>query len=187
MIQNNRTKILLIVIVILTIINIAAVATIFLKLQKHHADSFQFRPPLALDEDSIKNMPGPAFMMDEIGFDQEQRTAFRNSRMNFRKDAEPLFREIRELNAELIDEIANEDADTGRLASITNRIGSMHTRVKQLTVRHLQEVKLIATPEQQKQLRDFYRELITREGGPMEKSGKQYRYRHGQKRNNQFN
>lgn len=182
MIQNKRTKILLIVIVILTIINLAAVATIFLKLQQHHADPFAFHPPVALDDDSLQKMPGPAFMMDEIGFDQAQRAAFRNSRMNFRQDAEPLFREIRELNAELIDEIAKEDADSGRLTSISNQIGSLHARVKLLTVRHLQEVKLIATPEQQKLLRDFYRELISREGNPMEKSGMQYRYRHGQKR-----
>jgi hypothetical protein len=142
-------------------------------------------PPPSLSEegrDSAASLPGHAFLIDELGFNEAQQSAFHESKQQFRTDAKPLFAEIRQLNIRLIEEIVKESPDQSRLDEISVLTGTLHSKVKQLTIKHLLEVKAIATPQQQEKLVFFYRDLLSRESGQAGKGmGKQYR--HGQKRN----
>ncbi len=180
MIQNNRSRLFIMIVGVLTIVNLAAITTVVIHIRRFHANDF-FKPdPITVQNDSMVNARGPEFLFRELGFDEKQKTAFLDSRKSFRDDAQPLFQEIRKLNADLMDEIVKDEPDILKLEGISNQIGQLHARVKQLTNRHLLEVKSIATPDQKEKLGFFYRELINRDSGPMGK-GNQHRFRHGQR------
>lgn len=183
MIQNNRNRLILVIIGILTIINIAVLATMWVHVNRFHAE--EGMPPHSLPEesrDSAASLPGYAFLIDEMGFNEAQRSAFMESKKQFKAEAKPLFWEIRQLNTRLIEEIVKESPDQSRLDEISAQTGTLHSKVKQLTIKHLLEVKAIATPQQQEKLVFFYRDLLSRESGQAGK-GMGNQYRHGQKRN----
>jgi len=183
MVQNKRTRILLFVIVALTIINLAAVITIVFNVRKyHHALPDDFPAFGDSGRDTLDKSVRPGFLFRELGFDGDQREAFHESRMAFRERALPLFAEIRKLNNELADEITTKNPDTLKLQAISRQIGAIHVSLKLLTINHMREVKSIATPAQQEKLGLFYRDLLSRDGGPPGK-GMQHRYRHGANKN----
>ncbi|NTW24593.1 MAG: periplasmic heavy metal sensor [Lentimicrobium sp.] len=182
MIQNNRNRLILIVVGILTIINIAVLATMWVHVNRFHAKE-GMPPPIPLLEegrDSVAFSSGHAFFIEELGFSETQQSDFRDSRQRFKADAKPLFSEIRQLNSLLIEEIIKESPDQSKLDGISSQTGALHSKVKQLTIKHLLEVKAIATPQQQEKLVFFYRDLLSRESG---QAGRGMQYRHGQKRN----
>lgn len=180
MIQNNRLRIFLIIMVILTLVNLAAVITVMVNVKRaglRQATLYQTEQGVLPGEPGFR---GTGFLMDELGFDSLQREAFINSRQNFRIKAHPLFTRIRQLNNEALHEILQATPDTNRLALINSRIGGLHAQVKNLTVKHLLEVKSIATPDQQEKLKFFYRELLSRDSGPKGNGkGPQHRHRGG--------
>lgn len=183
MIQSNRNRLILIIVGILTIINIAVLATMWVHVKRFHAQ--EGTPPPFLSKgvrDSAASSPGRAFIIDELGFNETQQSAFHVSKQQFKADAKPLFAEIRQLNIRLIEEIVKESPDQSRLDEISALTGTLHSKVKQLTIKHLLEVKAIATPQQQEKLVFFYRDLLSRESGQTGK-GMGNQYRHGQKRN----
>jgi hypothetical protein len=180
---NNRNRLLLLIVGILTLINLAAVTTVIIHIRNSHDNELLGPDPMTMGKDSMVNTRGPAFLFKELGFDDEQQKAFMESRERFRNDAQPLFMEIRKLNTDMMDEIVKENPDISKLDTISNQIGDLHRRVKQLTARHLLEVKSVATPDQKEKLGFFFRELISRDSGPMGK-GMQHRYRHGQRQSN---
>ncbi len=180
MIQNNRLRIFLIIMVILTLVNLAAVITVMVNMKQA-----ALRQPAAdqTEEGVLPGDPGfrgTGFLMDELGFDSLQQEAFLDSRRNFRSKAHPVFTRIRQLNNEALQELLLESPDTARLGRINADIGDLQAHVKNLTVQHLIEVKSIATPDQQDKLVFFYRELLSRDSGPGGKGkGPQHRHRNG--------
>ncbi|MBK6346024.1 MAG: periplasmic heavy metal sensor [Bacteroidales bacterium] len=183
MIQNRRTRVLLFIITALTIINLAAVATIIYHVRKYHQSPTGDFPAMGESGSETPGKPsGPGFLFRELGFDKDQRDAFHQSRLEFRRKALPLFSEIKKLNNELADEIIIKNPDTLKLQAISRKIGEIHANLKLLTIHHMREVKSIATPDQQEKLGLFYRDLLSRDAGPPGK-GMQYRYRHGAKNN----
>jgi hypothetical protein len=181
MIQNNRSRLVLLIVIILTIVNLAAVITVVINIRKSRAVDFD--SPISSEKkgDSMAIGRGPAFLIEELGFNGQQQTVFRESRIKFRDNARPLFMEIRQLNGAIMEETLKDNPDTLKLDALSMEIGVLQARAKQLTVRHLLEVKSIATPDQQEKLEAFYRELLSRDSGPMGK-GMQHQHRHGQRR-----
>ncbi|MHC1775923.1 MAG: Spy/CpxP family protein refolding chaperone [Lentimicrobium sp.] len=180
MTQNNRNRILLLIVGVLTIVNLTAITTVIVHIRKFHSNDLFRTDPMAIRNDSLINDRGPAFLFKELGFNDKQQKAFMASRDRFRNDAQPLFLEIRKLNAEMMEEIVKDTPDTLKLNAISNKIGNLHSKVKQHTTRHLLEVKSVATPDQKEKLGFFYRELISRDSGPMGK-GMQHRHHRGQR------
>lgn len=180
MIQNNRLRIFLIIMVILTLVNLAAVITVMVNMKQA-----ALRQPAAdqTEEGVLPGDPGfrgTGFLMDELGFDSLQQEAFLDSRRNFRSKAHPVFTRIRQLNNEALQELLLESPDTAHLGRINADIGDLQAHVKNLTVQHLIDVKSIATPDQQDKLVFFYRELLSRDSGPGGKGkGPQHRHRNG--------
>ena len=181
MIQNNRSRLVLLIVIVLTIVNLAAVTTVIINIRKSRAVDFDSSISIENSGDSIANFRGPAFLIEELGFNGHQQKVFRESRIKFRDNARPLFMKIRQLNGAIMEETLKDKPDTLMLDALSLEIGGLQARAKQLTVRHLLEVKSIATPDQQEKLEAFYRELLSRDSGPMGK-GKQHQHRHGQRR-----
>jgi Spy/CpxP family protein refolding chaperone len=178
MLQTKRNKILLFVFIALTIINLAAVASVIYHLRKHHQMSDEMPANGEPMGDTLSSPPGPGFLMKELGFDDAQRKAFHESRIAFRDKARPLFMELRQQNNALADEIISDNPDTLKMNLISRQIGDNQVQLKLLTVGHMLEVKAIAKPGQQEKLGMFYRDLLSRDGRPPGK-GMQHRYRHG--------
>ncbi|MFH1119601.1 MAG: hypothetical protein V1775_07235 [Bacteroidota bacterium] len=182
MIQTKRNRILWFVFIALTIVNLAAAATVIYHIRKYHLVSEDVRANAELTGDSIPSPPGPGFLMKELGFDEDQQNAFHESRVAFRDKVLPLLRGVRELNNELADEFIKDKPDTLKMQAISRKIGDIQVRLKLLTIGHMHEVKSIANPEQQEKLGMFYRDLLSRDGRPPGQ-GKQHRYRHGRGNN----
>lgn len=181
MIQNNRSRLILLIVIILTIVNLAAVITVVISIRKSRAVDFDNPISIEKNGDSMANGRGPAFLIEELGFNEHQQKDFMESRIKFRANARPLFMEIRQLNAAIMEETLKDKPDTIKLGALSLEIGGLQARAKQFTVRHLLEVKSIATPDQQDKLEAFYRELLSRDSGPMGK-GMQHQHRRGQRR-----
>jgi len=177
---QNKNKTLLLIVIVLTIINVAAVSTFFF--HTRHSDRDNRERISGEMPDSIREHPGPAFLIHELGLNDEQQKKFNQSRDTFRAVSRPIFAEMHDLNAAIIEEISKETPDTEALQQMSIRIGQLHARIKMNTIRHLLEIRKLSTPEQLKKLDFFYKELISRDSGS-EGKGKQYRYRHGQNRN----
>lgn len=178
MTQPNRNKKYLLILIVLTIVNVAAVLTFVYNARREHRDYRETEH--GNSPDSIGEPKGPAFLIRELGFDEVQKDSFHQARNKFRETSKPLFVEMRELNAAMIEELSKEQPDTAALRQMSLRAGALHAQVKMNTIRHFRDVRKIATPEQQEKLTYFYRELISHEGGPMGK-GNQHRHRRGQK------
>jgi hypothetical protein len=181
MIQNKHAKLFILVVGILTIINVTAVVTVLIQLNRYHnipGSGIPGPPDTGNDTLNKGQGPGPAFLIRELGMNQEQQQAFRESRIKFRDKAMPLYAEIRQLNTGLAEEIIKATPDTLKLEQISKQIGELQVQIKLLIIKHLREVKSIATPEQQEKLTMFYRDLLSRDSGPMGK-GMQHRHRGG--------
>lgn len=176
---QNRNKILLLIVIVLTIVNVAAVLTVLYNIRVAH--NYIRADGVGILSDSIKEQRGPDFLIRELGFDKGQQERFHQSHRNFREVSRPVFVEMRKLNASIIEEVSKEQPDTAALRQMCLRDGELHTLVKLNTVSHLREVSKIATPEQQEKLAFFYRELLSHDDGPRGK-GMQHQYRHGKNR-----
>ena len=179
MISTSKKRIVVLLIIVITMVNLGVLATVLYKVQqmeKSHKDEVVETP--------VKNTPDdapPAFMMREIGFDEDQWQLVGESKRTMRSEVSPLLLELRQLNVDLADEVMQENPDTVKLNALCLEIGSLHARMKLGTTHHMLDIKQIASPEQNEKLKDFYREMLTRGDGP--RSGRMGR-RHGRGRRN---
>lgn len=174
---QNRNKIILVILLVITIVNVAAVLTFIYHVRYSGNNVPEMES--GVNTDSVRLQRGPAYLMQELGFDEGQQERFHQSHDNFRKGSRPVFMEMRRLNAAIIDEVSKDQPDTAALRQMSLRAGELHSRIKMNTIRHLLEVGEIATPEQQEKLDLFYRDLISRDAPQMGK-GNQHRHRRGQ-------
>jgi len=145
-------RLFLIVILLLTVLNLAFVFTVGLMLNKHEIK----------EQTSHMGMMGKRdhFMVREIGFNEKQNKLFHQSRMHFRDNVDPLRKQLHQLNSRMIMEATSANPDTALCQHLCIQIGDIHTLIKQCTYRHMMEVRAISTPEQMKKLNSFYLEMF---------------------------
>ncbi|MCB9014449.1 MAG: hypothetical protein H6541_01555 [Lentimicrobiaceae bacterium] len=177
----TKTRIFIFTIVVLTIINLAAVTTVIYKIR--HNNFSPYRSELPVPSDSLAEPPGPSFFIKEMDFNPEQEKLFREAREDFREVSKPLFLQMNKVNTAIIDEVTNPATDTVALRQLCNQAGNLQARIKMNTALHLKKISNIAGPDKQDHLSYFYREMISRDSGPNDK-GRQHRYRHGRNNRN---
>lgn len=164
MISTKQKRIIALLVIVITLVNLGALATVLYKLRQ--VEKFH---EAGMVETRIENLPrntAPAFMMREIGFDRAQQLLMDESKRNLRREVSPLLAELRQLNADLADEVMQEETDTVRLKELCEDIGSLHAQMKLETMHHLLDIKQIASPEQNERLKSFYREMLIRGDEP---------------------
>lgn len=176
MISSKQKRILALLIILVTLVNLGVLATVLFKLNQinrfHEAAIFENPVEMPLPDSA-----GPAFMMREIGFDHEQRQQMGINRRNFRNDVAPVMDDLRDLNAELVNEVMKSEPDTLKLQQLCSEIGYLHARMKLKTMHHLLDIKQIATPEQNEKLMYFYQEMLSRgDGGQPDDRGHRHRW-----------
>jgi Spy/CpxP family protein refolding chaperone len=134
--------------VLLTIINIAALATF-----AYH----RFHPKMHFPPMDQPDTP-ERFMKRELDLSEEQVKEFEAQRERFKIETEPILDSIQAKRKELMDEIAAEKPNVDKLDKLTEEIGALEITLKKKTTAHLLEGKALLTLEQQKKFFSLFDE-----------------------------
>lgn len=170
----KRNRLLLIVFVVLTLVNLGAVATVLFKIDKKRPES-DFRE---MDSTGTRWKGGPARLIEEFQFSEAQAETLRNSKDSLMVVIRPLMEMNRSLNQKIVDELMKENPDTALIRSYCFRVGENHAAMRFKTSLHLTDIKRISTLEQHEKLESFFREMIMRDEGGRN-MGRMNRHRKG--------
>jgi len=142
-----KSKLVILFLVLLTIVNVAALATIV-----YHRCSFKRHFPLIGRSDMHID-----FMKQELDLNDEQIREFESQRERFKIETEPILDSIRAKREELMDEVAAEKPNVEKLDKLAEEIGALEIMLKKKTTTHLLEGKALLTPEQQKNFLSLFK------------------------------
>jgi len=147
-----KKNLIILFLVLLTIINIAALAT-FAYHRFHFKRDFPLRGGPDVQPDRHMD-----FIKYELGLNEEQVKEFESRCDRFREETKPIHDSLRAKRKELMDEIAAEEPSVEKLDRFAEEIGALETTLKKKTTTHLLEGKGLLTPEQQKKFFSLFKE-----------------------------
>ena len=147
-----KKNLLVLFLILLTIVNVAALATI--AYHRFHAKR-PFRPAGRPDGHM-------QFLKQELGLSEEQASDFESHMQRFRMETEPIHDSIRIMRTELMSELTKQEPDAGRLDQLAEEIGALEVDLKKKSITHMLEGKKLLTPEQQKKFFSHFREGLER-------------------------
>ena len=159
----TKKNLLILFLVLLTLVNVAALATI--AYHRLHAKR-PFRP-MGRPDGRID------FLQQELGLSEEQAKEFQTHMERFRTEMEPIHDSIRTMRTELMSELAKQEPDAGRLSQLAEEIGALEVNLKKKSITHMLEGKTLLTPEQQKKFLSRFREGLDRMH-PVRDQGKRF-------------
>lgn len=175
--NTNRNRILLIVFVVLTLVNLGAVATVLFTINKNRPEpDFQ-----DMESAGSRWKGGPARLIEELQFSDAQAETLRNLKDNLMVEIKPLMDKNRNLNQQVVDELLKENPDTALIRGYCAQVGKNHAVIRFQTSLHLADIKRISTPEQHAKLESFFRDMVMRDEGGRN-MGRMQRHRKGQNR-----
>ncbi|MCK9616652.1 MAG: periplasmic heavy metal sensor [Lentimicrobiaceae bacterium] len=151
-------------VIILLIINIAALGTM-----AYH--SFRHSTP---EEQNPRGIGG-GFIEKELQLSPMQKTQFKTLRMEFFSSSSEIFKQQRENKQKMIRELSNDTPDTSELHAIALSMGELHKQLKINTYRHFIALQKICTPTQRKKLKTLLNKIPQLNDA---KPGKEMQYRH---------
>ena len=154
-----KKNLIILFLVLLTIINVAALAT-FAYHRFHFKRDFPLRG--GPDRQPDRHMD---FVKHELGLNEEQVKEFESRNKRFREETKAIHDSLRAKRRELMDEIAAEEPSLEKLDRLTEEIGTLEITLKKRTTAHLLEGKAILTPEQQKKFFSLFKERRDRARG----------------------
>lgn len=132
----------------LLIVNITALATLLLS------------RPSAADEPQQRDIRSVGFLRQQLHLsDQQFEEVTALSERTFRKYNTTLDL-LCQANLALLEEMTRTQPDQIQLRRLTQRIGRMHTNLKNLTVEYFESVRSICTQEQHAQLASLFRVMM---------------------------
>jgi Spy/CpxP family protein refolding chaperone len=162
-----KKNLVILFLALLTIVNIAALATF----AYHH-----FRPKGAFPQMNRPDTP-ERFIRRELDLNEEQAKEFEAQAKRFQEEIEPIRDSLEAKRSDLMNEIMAKEPSMDKLNQLSEEIGALHAKLEKRTSTHLLQGKSLLTPEQQKKFfslfkegKDRIRELRKRgdrrEGGP---------------------
>ena len=143
-----KSKLVILFLVILTIINIAALVTIaYHRLHSKRLFRQMDRPDR-----------GMSFIKQELDLNEEQVKEFEAQDKRFKIETEPIRDSLRAKRRDLMDEIATEEPNRDKLDKLTEEIGALQVALQKKTIVHLLEEKSLLTPEQQQKFFSLLKE-----------------------------
>ena len=143
-----KKNLVILFLIVLTIINVAALATI----AYHRLHPKRHFPPRG----------GPdmheAFIKHELGLNEEQIKEFESQDKRYREETKPILDSLRAKRGELQKGIAAEEPNLRKLDKLTEEIGVFDVTVKKKTTMHLLNMKSLLTPEQRKKFFSLFKE-----------------------------
>ena len=142
-----KKNLLILFLVLLTILNVAALATI--AYHRFHAR----RPfhPMGRPEGRMN------FLKQELDLSEEQAKEFESHMERFRTETESLHDSIRTMRAELMSEMTKQEPDPQRLNQLAEEVGALEVDLKKKSITHMLEGRSLLSPEQQRKFFSLFR------------------------------
>ena len=163
----NKKRITIWVIVILAVLNIAAISTI-----TYHIVSNKKLVEVVMDLPR-RNMN---FLVGkELNLNDEQQVQFVQFKHEYAQASKAILERLRERRIEMLEELSKDESDVERLDEIAEEIGNLHAELKRKTIIHFLDMKKVCNPDQMKQLNVLFHDMIHCrghfEGPPMGRRG----------------
>jgi Spy/CpxP family protein refolding chaperone len=167
--NNNRSVFW--VLIFLVLINLTALATYFIFIQKP-----------ANRPNSESGLKKGIALKDELALDAAQSIAVNKINATYQASSEPIVAAIREKKADLLDELSKASSDSVAIISIANEVVAAQKELQFANIKQFLDLKKVCTPEQTKKLSQIYAELYGF-GNKGKGQGKGMRHRYGQQKN----
>lgn len=146
--MTRKNKLVVLFLVLLTIINIAALTTI-----AYH----RFHPKRPFHPGDRPDSPG-SFIKRELGLNEEQAKEFEVQAKRFEEEIKPIRDSLEAKRIDLMNEIMAEKPSLDKLSQLSEEIGALHVKLEKRTSMHLLKGKSLLTPEQQKKFFSLFKE-----------------------------
>lgn len=148
--KTNKNQRLWIVIVFLSLLNVATIGTIVYNNRKVNTEeeNIVFEP----NTQPINGM----YFSQTLGFDNSQMEVFRQSSRSFRRNANQIIISINGCKEELFGELQAEQPDTAKMKDISREIGSLHAELKEATINFYIELNKVCKPGQKDKLKTVF-------------------------------
>lgn len=153
----KKTKALTVAVVVLVIINIALIATIWLRPI--------FAPPRNPQPDRMQR-----FMFERLGLDQHQQKAIAELRQDHIKLRQKQERHLQQTRTELMEVIFHTPVDSQHVSQLLARVGSTQVELDRGLIEHVQKMQKELNPEQNRELKKLFMNMMqmrhpVKEGG----------------------
>ena len=150
-----KKNLVIFLLVVLTIINVAALVTIaYNRWHPKRHFSLRDRP------DMHKN-----FLKQELDLTEEQIEQFEAHMREFRIEAEPILDSLRQMRRSILNEISADEPNIEKLDELAEEIGTLEIVLKKKLITHFIKGKSFLTPEQQKRFFSRFMEGLDRTRG----------------------
>jgi hypothetical protein len=168
----RKTQIQTWLIVFLAITNLITISTIFY----HNYAEKQPGDGIVIDTAQNARPLNGRYMMQVVGFDEQQMRSFRDANQEFRPLAMQITREIDSIKSNMFLELRKNTPDTVQLNEMAREIGQLHGRLKYETYRFFLRIKATCRPGQKAELEKaffplFRNDINTQPGGPGHRHG----------------
>jgi len=139
----TKTRILVIIIILLAITLIATVGTMVYGYYNHRdlVKRFDENPQARTERQN-------EFLREKLNLSDEQIEVFKSSRESFHEQTLEVNKEIEGVTLELIDEISAENPNPKIIDSLIDRYGELHKIQRRIMADHLLEIKEACRPDQ---------------------------------------
>jgi len=145
---GNKTHILIWVLVVLLVINIAAITTILLR-------SYDGRPP-----GTDKSFPDPPrYLHKELGLSKKQAEKLKGYHTEFKDKMAGYFESMQSKRQEILNKLAETNPDTAELYRLAEDYGKLHAQIKKITIDHFMGMKKDFSPQQREMLNEFIHKI----------------------------
>ncbi|MBU1320179.1 MAG: Spy/CpxP family protein refolding chaperone [candidate division Zixibacteria bacterium] len=136
-----KRKLIIYALALLTIFNIATLATFGYHRWSLERDMQRFAP----DDPGLSHI-------EELGLDSNQISAMKEARERFREESETVNSELFELQNTMFDLMHSDSPDTSAVLALVDSISAVQSVLHKIAIRHMLNEGNILTPEQREQL-----------------------------------
>mgnify|MGYP006288101235 CR=1 FL=1 len=177
--MNKLTKKQLLIggLILLFVINIAALGTIIYQNQKYNNviqsstdtkrewrdERHRDRDRGRRDHDKPHKHDYPnrfdRYLKQELDLNDDQFSEFLEIREDNKEKQHAIVKKLSEKRSELMNELSSETPDTTKLQEISQEIGGLHKKLKETTIEHFMRLKTICSPVQKEKLNDMIQRM----------------------------
>ena len=105
------------------------------------------------------------FFREQLNLRPNQIDTFRELNRDFNRKGHTINSEMQSLRIEMVEELGKENPDNKQLSSISEKIGNLHTELKQATIDYYLKMKGACDIEQQEKLNKIFMSILEKDEG----------------------
>lgn len=144
------------ILVSLVIINVVALITIIFS----NKNPIQVNNPPSTENMEFRGMN--YFLRHELNLSREQFEELRMMRQVSLNETSQIWLEIHGKREAMLEEIIKNEPDEAKIENLAKEMGDLHEKLKLQTFNHFLQIKNVCTPDQQKKLNRFLKEIKER-------------------------